>query len=93
MDVCCFEAESSRHHHLVGFCAGLETVKGTVVNPEVDDAVHTCYLLVQARAFLRHQPMAGARSSAVEAPRSQTPSLRRPRGETDLRQTTGVPQH
>ena len=37
------------------------------------------YLPVQARAFLRHQPWQ-RRSSAVEAPRSQTPSLRRPRG-------------
>ena len=37
------------------------------------------YLPVQARAFLRHQPWQ-RRSSAVEVPRSQTPSLRRPRG-------------
>ena len=35
MDVCCFEEESS-DTIIYCFCAGLETVKGAVVNPEVE---------------------------------------------------------
>ena len=43
------------------------------------------YLPVQARAFLRHQPWQ-RRSSALEATRSQTPSLRRLRGRQKAQQ-------
>ena len=43
------------------------------------------YLPVQARAFLRHQPWQ-RRSSALEATRSQTPSLWRPRGRRKAQQ-------
>ena len=35
MDVCCFEEESS-DTIIYCFCAGLETVKGAVVNPEFE---------------------------------------------------------
>ena len=69
MDVCCFEEESS-DTIIYCFCADLETVKGAVVNPEVETPstpVSPC-----ATSGLPWQ----RRSSAVEAPRSQTPSLR-----------------
>ena len=48
MDVCCFEEESS-DTIIYCFCADLETVKGAVVNPEVETP--STHLPVQARAI------------------------------------------